>query len=129
MKTFTKIFLVTSVCFIGIILINPKQLIGSNNKVNTYNAFCGVAYSTEFREGKKVFNIMCASCHKLNKKLIGPSLHNVDSLKFWNWITLRNQKIDSTKIDLIGIDYHKSNFGERLTSTQAKELYQFLNEE
>ena len=33
-------------------------------------------YSQEYdpMEGKKLFNVHCASCHKLNKKATGPAL-------------------------------------------------------
>lgn len=44
-------------------------------------AVCGTKslYVGEAKEGAKLFKSLCASCHKLDKKLIGPALGNYSS--------------------------------------------------
>lgn len=49
------------------------------------------AYSQEFdearqKEGKKLFKSLCSSCHKLNKKLIGPALGGVEERREHDWL-------------------------------------------
>jgi mono/diheme cytochrome c family protein len=42
--------------------------------------------STQVRKGKKIFNANCASCHKLQGKLIGPELGNVEDRRTDEWL-------------------------------------------
>lgn len=75
--------------------------------------FCGTSIPelTENQyKGKEIFNSNCAACHKLDAKNTGPALRNVDSLVFVKWMINKNHKIDSTKIDQLGLDYHRSMF-------------------
>jgi cytochrome c551/c552 len=37
------------------------------------------AQEPDIAKGKSLFNANCASCHKLNKKLIGPALKGVSA--------------------------------------------------
>ena len=39
-------------------------------------------------EGKKLFQTHCASCHKLDKKLIGPALGNIADKRSMEWLKL-----------------------------------------
>jgi len=39
-----------------------------------------------YKEGKKLFKSQCASCHKLDKKLIGPKLGGVESRRENDWL-------------------------------------------
>lgn len=43
--------------------------------------------STQVRNGKKIFNANCAACHKLQGKLIGPELGNVEDRRTNEWLT------------------------------------------
>ncbi|WP_456315098.1 c-type cytochrome [Pseudomonas shirazensis] len=61
-------------------------------------------------KGKEIFNSTCAACHKLDARFTGPALRNIDSLVFVKWMIEKNHKIDSTKIDKLGIDYHRTMF-------------------
>jgi Cytochrome c len=75
--------------------------------------FCGTSIPelTEKQyKGKEIFNSNCAVCHKLDAKSTGPALRNVDSLVFVKWIIDKNHKIDSIKIDKLGLDYHRTVF-------------------
>lgn len=38
------------------------------------------------KEGKKLFKSLCASCHKLDKKLIGPALGKVEERREFEWL-------------------------------------------
>jgi len=76
-------------------------------------AFCGTSAPslTENQyEGKEIFNSNCAACHKLDARSTGPALRNIDSLVFVKWIINKNHKIDSTKIEKLGLDYHRTKF-------------------
>lgn len=46
----------------------------SNIGVCGTTPICGNTLTKKGIEGKKFFKSLCASCHKLNKKLIGPPL-------------------------------------------------------
>ena len=37
-------------------------------------------------EGKTIFNARCASCHNVNKQVVGPALANVDQRRGIDWI-------------------------------------------
>lgn len=81
------------------------------------------------RIGKQIFNANCAACHKLNKNMTGPALAKTDSTLLWNWMTLNNKKIDSSKISEFGIDYHRNLWSKSLNSTELKGLYEYINAE
>ncbi|MCG1034813.1 c-type cytochrome [Polaribacter sargassicola] len=54
-------------------------------------AFSISAYSQDVdearqKEGKKLFKSLCASCHKLDKKLIGPALSGVEERRENDWL-------------------------------------------
>ena len=38
------------------------------------------------KEGKKLFKSLCASCHKLDKKLVGPALGNIEERRENDWL-------------------------------------------
>lgn len=47
----------------------------------------GHAYAQqEIEEGKTIFRSRCASCHNVNKKVIGPALRGVDERREKQWI-------------------------------------------
>jgi mono/diheme cytochrome c family protein len=74
-------------------------------------------YSQEYdpMEGKKLFNVHCASCHKLNKKAVGPALKGVSQKyeKEWlyTWIKNSSAMIKSGDERAIAIyeEYNRSN--------------------
>lgn len=77
--------------------------------------------------GKQIFNANCAACHKLNRNMTGPALAKTDSTLLWNWMTLNKQKIDSSKIRELGVDYHRSFWANSLTQTELIGLYEYIN--
>ncbi|MGB0396476.1 MAG: c-type cytochrome, partial [Flavobacteriaceae bacterium] len=42
-----------------------------------FSIFTLFAQEADVQAGKKLFNANCASCHKLNKKAVGPALKGV----------------------------------------------------
>ena len=54
-------------------------------------AFSVSSYSQEMdesrqKEGRKLFRSLCASCHKLDKKLVGPALGGVEERRENDWL-------------------------------------------
>lgn len=87
--------------------------------------FCGTPNLPENQEkGREIFNSNCAACHKLDAKSTGPALRGVDSLVFVKWMIGKNHKIDSSKIEQFGIDYHRIAFKE---SVKEKDLESIIN--
>ena len=83
--------------------------------------------SENAQKGKQIFNANCASCHKLSKNMTGPALAKTDSTLLWNWMTLKNYKLDSTKFREMGIDFHKNQWGKTLNTSEINELYEYTN--
>ncbi len=89
-------------------------------------AICGTPNLTEDgRKGKEIFNANCAACHKKHARSTGPALQKVDSLVFVKWLTNKNNKIDSTKIEEFGIDYHKTTFSKTLNKEEVANLIEY----
>lgn len=89
---------------------------------------CGNADLTaDQKKGKDVFNSNCAACHKLNSKSTGPALHEVDSIVFVNWLTNQKHKIDSSKVEILAIDYHKTIFSKTLSKEDVTFLIEYCH--
>ncbi|WP_171032280.1 c-type cytochrome [Polaribacter aestuariivivens] len=82
-------------------------------------SICGNTLDENQKEGRKLFKILCASCHKLDKKLIGPALGGIkrDSISFFNYIVIK---------DTITNNYHKPNF-KQLSIQNTNEILLYLN--
>lgn len=90
--------------------------------------FCGNSNLTENGEkGKEIFNSNCAACHKKDAKSTGPALRKTNSLIFIKWLTNKENKIDSSKVELYGIDYHKVAFSKNLDENQIAGLIEYCN--
>ncbi|KAF2335503.1 c-type cytochrome [Flavobacterium daemonense] len=92
---------------------NPKHL----NKTLTANQ----------RIGKVIFDSNCAACHKKDSKSTGPALHEIDSIVFVNWLTDKKHKIDSTKTEILAIDYHKTVFSKTLSEKDVTALIDYCH--
>jgi len=96
-----------------------------NNRYNIFSAHLVLSWAFFFlfsiptfaqevnlKKGKKLFNSHCASCHKLEKRLIGPPLKGIAATrdKKWlqDWIRNSTALIDSGDVDAIAIfeEYH-----------------------
>jgi hypothetical protein len=102
------------ILLVGIILyqiIKFKDLPDLNCQIPV--PFCGTTIPelTENKyKGKEIFNSNCAACHKLDAKSTGPALRNLDSLVFVKWVIDKNHKIDTAKIEKLGLDFHRTKF-------------------
>ena len=60
----------------------------------TFLLFLGINFSLNAqdvdearqKEGKNLFKSQCASCHKLDKKLVGPALGGIESRRENSWL-------------------------------------------
>ena len=138
MKKLTNRILIISSGFL-ILTIGISYVLYSINKptnlgcgTETTEFYCGTV-SPELTEsgriGKQIFNANCAACHMLNKNMTGPALAKTDSTLLWNWMTLNNKKIDSSKISELGVDYHQNLWSKSLNSTELIGLYEYINAE
>jgi len=81
-------------------------------------SYCGNKLNRNKREGRKLHKSLCASCHKLDKKLIGPALRGIqiDSISFFYHLTLK---------DSIGKKSHQPNFSQ-LTINNTNDILEYL---
>lgn len=79
------------------------------------------------KKGREIFNSNCHACHQLNSKSTGPALHAVDSVIFVNWLTNKKYKIDSTKVEILAIDYHKTVFSKTLSKEDVANLIEYCH--
>ena len=52
----------------------------------SFSAFSQDVDEARQKEGKKLFKSLCASCHKLDKKLVGPALGSVEEKRTNEWL-------------------------------------------
>ena len=52
----------------------------------SFSAFSQGIDEARQKEGKKLFKSLCASCHKLDKKLVGPALGGVEDRRANDWL-------------------------------------------
>ncbi|MBA6156057.1 c-type cytochrome [Tenacibaculum sp. S7007] len=52
----------------------------------SFSAFSQEIDEARQKEGKKLFKSLCASCHKLDKKLVGPALGGVEEKRSKEWL-------------------------------------------
>lgn len=94
--------------------------------------FCGTVgpeLTENQKEGKEIFNRNCAPCHKLDIRSTGPALRNIDSLVFIKWILPKNHKIDTAKIERLGVDYHRTMFKEYVSEKDLMLLIDYCSSE
>ncbi|MCV2485478.1 cytochrome c [Flavobacterium sp. SH_e] len=93
-------------------------------------SFCGTQafeLTGDAYKGKEIFNSNCAACHKLDAKSTGPALRNLDSLVFVEWMLRKNNEIDSTKIENLGIDYHRTMFKDVLDESNLPSVIKYCS--
>jgi cytochrome c peroxidase len=82
--------------------------------------------SPKAKEGRQLFNTTCAACHKIDVKAIGPALRNIDSIHFHKWLNYQNFKIDTTKLDQLGMDYHRSLSKNNFKVSNLENIYEYI---
>ncbi|MBS7256650.1 c-type cytochrome [Flavobacterium branchiicola] len=112
----------------GIIIYKMNTVSENPEIVTTNTMFCGNPDLTINQEkGKIIFDSNCVACHKLNSKSTGPPLHETDSIVFINWLTDKKHKIDSTKVEILAIDYHKTMFSKTLKKEDVSFLIEYCH--
>lgn len=123
-------FISLIILLVGIIFYQIKTYASSAYSICAIPvpAFCGNPDSTENEtKGKEIFNSNCAACHKKNARSTGPALYQVDSLVMKKWLTNKRNKIDSTKIEQFGIDYHRIKFSKVLNKKDIGDLIEYCH--
>lgn len=112
--SFLMILIVSVAFFIYFNRLEEGFVCGTPDIVN----ICGNTLDENQKEGRKLFKTLCADCHKLDKRLIGPALGGIeiDSILFFNYIAIK---------DSISNDYHKPNF-KQLSIQNTNELLLYL---
>ena len=129
-KVITPIIILSStiiIITIGIIyyIFDQRKYNGISTPIPEF--VCGTQNPLENAlEGKKLFNANCAACHKLDLKSTGPALRSIDSIKYWKWLYSKNIKIDTTKFDKFGVDFH-SGYYPNLTKNDLENIYKYTN--
>jgi hypothetical protein len=83
-------------------------------------SICGNTLTENQKEGRKLFKSLCASCHKLDKKLIGPALGDIqiDSIPFYKYLTVK---------DSLENNFHKPIFKQLSIQNTNELLLYFKN--
>lgn len=97
----------------------------------TYN---GKVLNDNQIEGRKLFKSLCASCHKLDKKMIGPALSNENLAfdYFYNYSINEKNLLDSLNIQALETNKNYIGFSYKHSFNQLKEenvkmLYEYVN--
>ncbi|CAL2107789.1 Cytochrome c domain-containing protein [Tenacibaculum sp. 190524A02b] len=117
-----KILLSYTIAFLGVVFIivlpnlslTKKEMVGCG----TITPVCGNVLNENQREGKKLFKSLCASCHKINKQLVGPALGNIkmDSITLYKYLS----KMDT-------MNYHTPQF-KQLSIQNIEKLLGYIKD-
>lgn len=115
------------ILLIGVIMYQIKTYIPPALDCRTpVPSFCGTPNLTEnATKGQEIFNSNCAACHKKHARSTGPALSETDSLVFTKWLIKNKNKIDNTKIEEFGIDYHKMIVSKTLNKNDINNLIEY----
>lgn len=121
------LFIVLTLGITFVIILKNNQQKELNCATPEPIQFCGTsANSSEGAiKGKHLFNSNCAACHSLDKNFTGPALRNIDSLQFINWLSQKNEKLDTTKMSEFKIDYHKITWNNKLSIMEINQLIEY----
>ncbi|SDZ34694.1 Cytochrome c [Flavobacterium aquidurense] len=114
------------ILLVGVILYQIKIYVPESPGCAIPVPWCGTPNFTEKEtKGKEIFNSNCAACHKKNARSTGPALAETDSLVFIKWLAKNKHKIDSTKVEEWGIDYHRLAFSRTLNKKEIANLIEY----
>ena len=124
--TFTATILILTIGIVYFVYnCNPSNQNSCSTPIPQF--ICGTEnFPENTQKGKQIFNSYCAACHKLNVKATGPDLRTIDSVIYWKWLTPKSVKIDSTKLEQLGIDYHQRYFSKKLSKNDLKNIYDYI---
>ena len=82
-------------------------------------------------EGKAIFNLKCTACHKISKRLIGPSLVGVTTRRSPEWIMnmILNPEVMVAKDPIakkLLAEYIAPMANQNLTETEARQVLEYF---
>ena len=99
---------------------------------------CGNTFSKEAQEGKNLFNANCAACHKLYKKMVGPSLKGLvqngrypSREYFYEYVRNENKLIEQNDeyAKAINDEYSRDYSHEfKLTDLEVEQILEYISE-
>ncbi|WP_334056108.1 c-type cytochrome [Polaribacter sp. P097] len=96
--------------------------------------YTGKSLTDKYKEGRKLYKMLCASCHKLDKKLIGPALANEDLTfdYFYQYSINEKNLLDSLNIQALEINKSHIDFSyehsfNQLKKENVKMIYDYVN--
>lgn len=96
--------------------------------------FTEKSFTDNYKEGRKLFKMLCASCHKLDKKMIGPALSNEDLLfnKFYEYLTIENNLISisnqvNKESNEIYLEGNFNHYFSQLSKENIEMIYNYVN--
>ncbi|SEC47354.1 Cytochrome c [Tenacibaculum sp. MAR_2009_124] len=95
---------------------------------------CGNTLTENAKEGRKLFKSICASCHKINKKLVGPALigQKLDTIYFVKYVVNEEElhKKKSKKALSVNKEYKNANYNHQfnyLTEQNILDVFEYIN--
>ncbi|CAM1357828.1 c-type cytochrome [Tenacibaculum xiamenense] len=108
----------------------------SYNQGADIKPFCGNVntLTKNGKEGKKIFRGICATCHKINKKLVGPALigHKLDTIYFVRYVLNEEElhKKKNKKALSVNKEYKNVNFNHQfnnLTEQNVLDVIEYIS--
>ena len=95
----------------------------------TTDSICGNTLTKKGTEGKKIFKSLCASCHKLNKKLIGPPLYKapINNSYFSTYVKNEQELINSQNKNalIVNNEFKNLNYNHQFSPIQKTRELKF----
>ncbi|WP_422089905.1 c-type cytochrome [Tenacibaculum ovolyticum] len=128
-----KIFLTYSLAFLVAILTIIYSFTLRNNNITTCETtaqICGNTLTKKGTEGKKIFKKLCASCHKLDKTLIGPPLNKASiNISYFSTYTRNEKELINTQNKnalIINNEFKNLNYNHQFSQLTEKNLQGLL---
>ena len=96
--------------------------------------FCGTETTAisnlpdEVREGRKLFKILCSSCHKLDKNFIGPALGNIQERRDSDYLheyIINEDAVRKVSAEESDSTYFGSHYFKQLTPQQIERILEY----
>ncbi|WP_435260897.1 c-type cytochrome [Tenacibaculum sp. nBUS_03] len=123
-----KILLSYSLAFLVTILtiLYSFNSRASNMGVCGTTPICGNTLTNKGIEGNKIFKSLCASCHKLNKKLIGPPLNKaLINISYFSTYTRNEQELINSQNKnalIVNNEYKTLNYNHKFSQLTEKNI-------
>ena len=92
----------------------------------SFSAFSQDIDEARQKEGKKLFKSLCASCHKLDKKLVGPALAGIEERRTNEWLKAWIKDNAALLGDCLSISSVKMTSRSLLAESVFSDIFDFL---